>query len=252
MTLSRYAMVGFWGARRETPEALALRFGRLIDRLALINPVLSTWIWIDENRKPIPFARIRGQLAEKIAASVVRGDDGEPEPIFGYSFGTLNVLGDTPRLFDLSIRAGSWIVTDSFHPNMASLTTDYYAAPDPAIVTYKIFKQALLAIAEFFEVTFCAAFSDDLMDLWPKGQKFRFGWINYVSPRFAPLVTPPKSALVDYRQNGGLLMAATEETFLISNPQHLAVARDIQAALAPLNALSWPLDEGAGNASPRS
>ncbi|WP_219319592.1 Imm52 family immunity protein [Methylovirgula sp. HY1] len=252
MTLSRYAMVGFWGARQETPEALALRFNHLIDRLALIDPVLSNWIWINENRKPIQFARIQGQLAEKIAAAVAKADDGEPVPIFGYRFGTLNVLGDTPRLFDLSIHAGSWIENDSFYSNKASLTTDYYAAPDPAIVTYKIFKQALLAIAESFEVTFCAAFPNDLMDLWPKGQKFRFGWINYVSPRFAPLVTPPKSAFVEYRQNGGLLMAATDETFITSNPQHLAAARDIEAALAPLNALPWPLDEGADNASPLS
>jgi hypothetical protein len=69
-----------------------------------------------------------------------------------------------------------------------------------------------------------------------------FGWLNYVSPRFARLVTPPKTAIVDYRPNGGLLMAATDETFITANPKHLAVARDIEAALAPLNALPWPPD----------
>jgi hypothetical protein len=37
-------------------------------------------------------------------------------------------------------------------------------------------------------------------------------------------------------------MAATNETFITANPQHLAVARDIEAALAPVNALPWPLD----------
>ena len=47
-------------------------------------------------------------------------------------------------------------------------------------------------------------------------------------------------------------MAATDETFITSNPQHLVVARDIEAALALLNALSWPLDEEGENASARS
>jgi len=51
--------------------------------------------------------------------------------------------------------------------------------------------------------------------------------MNYVSPRFAPLITPPTTAIVEYQPNGGLFMAATDETFVASNPQHLAVAHDI-------------------------
>ncbi len=35
-------------------------------------------------------------------------------------------------------------------------------------------------------------------------------------------------------------MIATEETFRVDNPRQVAVAREIDAALAPLNALSWP------------
>lgn len=37
-------------------------------------------------------------------------------------------------------------------------------------------------------------------------------------------------------------MPATNETFVTSNPQHLAVAREIETALAPLNALPWSPD----------
>jgi hypothetical protein len=35
-------------------------------------------------------------------------------------------------------------------------------------------------------------------------------------------------------------MAAADTTFSMDNPAHLAVARDINAALAPINALPWP------------
>lgn len=242
MKSSRYAILGFWGPRRETPEAIAERFDRFIDRLALIDPVFGNWFWLVRREEPILFASIRNQLAQQIAAAVTLGDDGEPEPVFGYRFSTLNTLDATPRLIDLMICAGSWIENKFLHPNAARLDTDWYVAPDPSIVTYEIFKPALLAIAESFEATFCFAFPGGMGELWPIGQKFKFGWINYVSPRFAPLITPPQTAIVEYRPNGALLMAATDETFVTSNPQHLAVARDIEAALAPLNALPWPPD----------
>jgi Immunity protein 52 len=56
----------------------------------------------------------------------------------------------------------------------------------------------------------------------------------------APLITPPAAAIVERQPDGGLLMAATDEPFDTSNPAHLAVANDILAAVAPLNALPWP------------
>ena len=64
----------------------------------------------------------------------------------------------------------------------------------------------------------------------------------YVSPRFAPLITPPPSAINERTAQGGLLMSATEETFRVDNPAHLAVAHDILQALAPFEALPWPPD----------
>ena len=44
--------------------------------------------------------------------------------------------------------------------------------------------------------------------------------------------------------DGGLLLAATDDTFRTDNPTHLAVARDIEAALAPFNALPWTAETG--------
>jgi hypothetical protein len=245
MNLSQYIINAFWGPRRETPEELAITFDRLIDRLARIDPVFGNWIWWRRQPKPIAFASIRSRLAEKIALAVTRGDDGEPEPVYGYGFGTINSLLTTARSIGLRIRGGSW-AKGSFYSNTAHIETGWRVEPDPAIVTYPIFRAALLALAECCDVTFVSAYPWDLHDLWPNGLKFRFGWIHYVSPRFAPLVTPPHTAIVEYRPNGGLFMAATDETFITANPKHLAVARDIEAAIAPLNALPWPLDDEAG------
>ena len=56
----------------------------------------------------------------------------------------------------------------------------------------------------------------------------------------ASLVTPPPAQVIVGRlANGGLLMSATTQTFDVENPAHMAAAREIAAAIAPLNALPW-------------
>jgi hypothetical protein len=240
-----YTIYCFWGPRRETPEDLAVRFSKLIDQLALIDPAFCNWFWVGADQNPILFAAVRSRLAEEIAARVTRGDDGEPEPIYGYWMSVLSALEDTPRALSLSVKAGN-SAKPTIIPNMATMHTAWQMEPDPTITTYHNFRRVLIALAECFDVTFGSAYSRELRDLAPGDCKYPFGWINYVAPRFAPLVTPPKSAIVEHRPNGGLLMAATDETFVTSNPRHLAVARDIEAALAPLNALPWPPDAAPG------
>jgi len=69
---------------------------------------------------------------------------------------------------------------------------------------------------------------------------FREAWIQYLCPWLAEKITPPSTVLVEHLPNGGLLMSATTETFDVDNPKHLAAARDMAAAMAPLNALPWP------------
>jgi hypothetical protein len=67
--------------------------------------------------------------------------------------------------------------------------------------------------------------------------------MNYVSPRFARLITPPPAGIVAVRPNGGLFLAATKETFDTRNPAHMAAARAIEAALQPLNSIPYPIDD---------
>ena len=68
--------------------------------------------------------------------------------------------------------------------------------------------------------------------------------MTYLAAPFAAKIAPPHSAICE-QVDGGLLMTATEETFQVDNPAHVAVARDIDAAMAPINALPWPPDANA-------
>lgn len=190
---------------------------------------------------PLPFDTQVAPLAEKIAANVTTSDSDKPLPQLGYQLFAHNTMNMKrgPRNFESHMYAGGSI---RWPANMIGIDTDYGVVPDPDVVTYKVFKGALLALAETFEATIGSAYPASLIDLWPNDRRgqltLKLAWISYVAPRFAHLITPPSSAIVERRPDGGLLMAATDETFLATNPRHMGVAREIEVAVAPFNALS--------------
>jgi hypothetical protein len=236
----------FWGAREETSEELAARWLRLISRLQAVDPIFTNWYTWASRKPSLPFDTQVAPLAEKIAANVTTGDTGEPEPEIGYQLFAHNtpIKKRGPRNFEIHMYAGGLM---RWPLNMIGIRTDDGVVPDPDVVTYKIFKGALLALAETFEATIGSAYPTSLMNLWRKDRRgqltLKLAWISYVAPRFAPLITPPPSAIVEHRPDGGLLMAATDETFVTSNPAHMAVAHEIEAAVAPFNALPYPWEE---------
>jgi hypothetical protein len=216
-----------------------VRWIRLIDRLQAIDPLFAHWYSWTEDTPIVRFDPRIVPLAQKMADTVFI-EDGTPEPRYGYRTIARNTadLNWGPRYLSATMHAGN-----SIGANWLNMGTDYGFAPDPDVITYPIFKGAVLAFAETFEATRACAYPDTLMDLWPSGRSWPtlcLSWISYVAPRFVHLITPPPTAIVERRPDGGLLMAATDETFSTANPAHLAVARDIEAAIAPLNALPWP------------
>jgi hypothetical protein len=234
-----YDIDAWWGPRREAPKSIAERFLNLVDRLTAIDPVFGNWIYsLDE--APVRLDTLRDEMEAAVERHVSRADNGNPVPVNGYSVAVVNSLRSESQRIRVHVRAGSSYLAP-YLTNYVDIGTSSKVAADPALVTYPIFRTALLALAETFETTWCAAYPRDIMIHWKTGF-FRLGWMSYVSPRFAPLVTPPATAIVEYRPNGALFMAATDETFVTSNPQHMAVARDIKASLAPLNALPHPPD----------
>lgn len=239
-----------WGARAEAPPALADRFLLTIDALRPLNPLLDTWIWcnVPEARASdlatgsYPLGQIRSCIVPQIEANVSRAEEGAlPDPDYGYLLLAMTDRTSTEGTASLSVGAGSGLsgVAHAFK-NHASF--DIGPEPDPSLTTYAVLRAALLVIAETWEATWAEASPDDIRPEW-SGHPFRCAWMSYLSPRLAPRVTPPASAIVEYRPNGGLFLAATNETFATANPKHLVVAREIEAALRPLNDLAFPTDD---------
>ncbi|MGH6838612.1 MAG: Imm52 family immunity protein [Methylocella sp.] len=231
-----YYIHAYWERRAETPEALAARFVRLIDRLREIDPVFALWTCV--SKRPKKFETMRDRYAEEVAAGLSKDDWGEPEPIYGYWFGALTREQARERIFSARIHAGSTYPKP--FANDAVLSRSSGIITDPSVITYNIFKPALLAMAEAWDPVCCAAYPDALIERVPGGINFHEAWIQYLCPWLASIITPPSApVIVEHLPNGGLLMSATAQTFDVSNPAHMAAARDMAASIAPLNALPW-------------
>jgi hypothetical protein len=241
----RYSITAYWGPRQENPEACAERLLHMLAPLSLIDPVFSDWFFLGLRKGTHLAALGQGDIAKLIAEGVYRGDSGEPFPQGGYRFGAANGLKRVPRGVSVRVHAGNLYPANYFN-NVVSVSTERLNEENATFINLRVFKSALLAVAAAWDATWCGAYPDDLLALRTKPDPprplFGLSWITFNSARFAPMITPPRSAIVENAPGGGLLMIATEERFSTQNPQHLAVARDIEAALAPVNALPWPPD----------
>ncbi|WP_020174477.1 Imm52 family immunity protein [Methyloferula stellata] len=224
-----YHIRAAWGPRVETPSAMAASFVRYIDILRNLDPVFS--LWTTGMKRPVKFETVRDHFEDIVMDSVSIDDDGDPELEYGYGpFAcTRDVAG--PLVFGINTSLGSCLN----NTNYVDLHTNSAEIPDPRIITYKIFKAALLGIVEIWDPLDCRATPHELLKLIDSDGYFRAVWMQYLSPPLARLITPPATSINEYLPNGGLLMSATTETFKVDNPSHVAVACDIADATAPLN-----------------
>ena len=258
----------YWGPRPEQPAEIGHRCSRLLNRLAMISPSFTDWSFV--SRVPVPTSRnydgprgvadfLREQyqtialdnlsadgLAELIKAGVCRDDNDAPVPASGYFFGAFTGSGrDTPCI-SLNVHAGN-IYRGNYYLNSAQIETPPLDTGNRLTDALPTLTATMLALARSWDATWAAVCPKDLMALWPspsdkKQPSFNMAWVTYLSQRFAPVVTPPRSAIVEYTREGGLVMTATRDRFDVTNPAHLAAAREIEAAMAPVNALPWPPD----------
>ena len=244
-----YRIITYWGPRRETPAELAPRMLRMLEGLAQIDPLLSGWQWFG-GKKLVPERELNLTTAESLLEFGLERDKLTKKPLLslGY-YVSIHTRWRQPSELELQGKLGVGI-PGFFYDNEVTLATSYLKPPDEAVLKYRIFKPALVLLATLWKANWACAHPIALSDLLPHDTRRRTcslygGWITYLSAAWAAKVTPPKSALVERAPDGGLLMIATVETFRVDNPQHVAVAREIDAALAPLTALPWPPNDTA-------
>lgn len=231
--------------RPESAAAVAERFVKTLNSLSRIDALFTDWQITDLRRRAShPLAKVRPQLADVVARNVVRDDQG-PSPEDGYHASAGVGKVDDPRGASFAVRAGGK------SKNYGKLEFgSWRVTPDPAIVTYKRYRAALLAInAEWLPSWACAyalrsgivavpitiapgvqATSIESVTPVPGDPTFpdtvfHIPWIAYLSPKLAAGLKLTPEILAEHTPDGGLLMTATEERLDPTNPEHLRRAR---------------------------
>jgi hypothetical protein len=206
------------------------KFLRTIDALSHIDPIFDDWNVIDcQAMSSSPLAKVRPRIAALVENNVSRDDWDSPDADPGYYVVGMTGNSIDPRSMSLTINSGG-----KEKGEIMLEAGDVEVASDPAIVTYPLFKAALLVINSIWSPTWtnACAFEMDYeneplipgMPLFPYS-RFHIPWLAYLSAPLADGADLPAEILTERTPDGGLLMIAAEERLDPTNPQHLRRSR---------------------------
>lgn len=244
----RYFIRSGWDERRDAPAAIAAKFLNTLDTLSGVDPIFSSWeIFDPRNASSQPLSMARPRTATIVENNVDRNDFDEPSPQYGgYHANAMAGEFKDPRSVHFRVTAGGRV------ENGTKLEFgEYDVAPDLAIVTYPLFKAALLAVDAIWGAQWaCAqAFRSGVIAV-PMGlgglpgsrmdrvtqvpidpsfprSIFHIPWIAYLAAPLAAGVQIAPEILSERTPDGGLLMTACEESLDPTNPEHARRARII-------------------------
>jgi hypothetical protein len=226
-----------FAARLVNPEWLGSKFVATLDALTQIDRnIFPDWEVGDLlAMKGFPLAAARSRIAEIISHNVSRDDLGRPVVEDGYTavaYTTIDVKSHRMRF---------WVSPRGRYDTDVWLKAgDEMVAPDPAIVTYPLFRAALLAVNAIWQQHWACvqAFRVDYGEalLYPGAALFPYSyfhipWIAYLSAERAAGVALAREILTERMPDGGLLMSATTERLDPTNPDHVRRARILAETL---------------------
>jgi hypothetical protein len=227
-----YDVQSAWFGRPEAPAEVANKYLGTLDRLEHAHALFNDWRTslggLDD--PTLTVASLRPSFTEWVWKGAVRDDYGEPDPEDGYQlFAWAAAARETEtepgsRIVSFYARAGGrWDGSCEFKVG------DYLFPPDPAFVTYPIYRDALLAMVAVWQPPWanaqCAIWgqrptSPPALPPFPYS-RFQMPWISYLSAERAAGVNPPNVVAIERTPDGGLLMTATEERFDPENAGHM-------------------------------
>jgi immunity protein 52 of polymorphic toxin system len=228
----RYCIRSDLPAHPESPTSIGAKFLITLDALSRIDPtIFCDWNITDLPAiESLPLAAARSCIATIIERNVSRDDLGEPDPDWGGYWALASTgHGLGPRRMSLRIAAGA--KRDGATDLEAG---EYDMLPDPAVVTYPVFKGALLAINAIWPPAWACAYAlrmdYDKVPLCPGAalfpySRFHIPWFAYLSAPLAVGIELPPEIMTERMPDGGLLMIATEERLEPTNPEHLRRTR---------------------------
>jgi len=230
-----YGINSAWPGLSETTAEIGRRFVKTLDDLSSLDPWFRSWgVSVADDDSPTePLDRYRSNIAQFVAGNVKPDDWGEPDPREGYWLFAENNTPPPPSPQTSAVffvTAGSdW--RDKGHFEIGSPPKP----PDPGVITYAIYKGAILAMVSNWPAPWaCAKCSI-------KGRKpptlpgeppfpysgFQMPWIAYLNAERAANLGPLQEIITERTPDGGLLMTATKDRFDPANVAHMRPSRQI-------------------------
>lgn len=218
-------------ASSESPTSIGAKFLETLDALSRIDPTIFTnWQLIDlRAASSLPLAAARSHIADMITKNVSRDERDEPDLSNGYRGCAFTDKVVRSRQITLTILTGG-----TYQGDVWLETGDWNVLPDPAIVTYQIFRRALLTINEIWPPPWACADAFRMgyyeVPLFPGAplfpySRFHIPWIAYLSSPLAAELELSPEVMTERTPDGGLLMITTEDRLDPTNPEHLRRAR---------------------------
>lgn len=235
----------------DTPASIGAKFVETLDALSAIEPgIFGDWEVMDfPARKSLRLAAARTRISSIIERNVSRDQLGNPEPVYGYTASAFTQPEEKSRQVNL------WIKASGIERTQNTLETGTWQVfPDPTIVTYPLFKAALLAIRLIWlpPWTCAQAFRSNTVKVYdsPTDQGyslkslpmipadptfpesiFHIPWFAYLSAPLALGIKLPPEIQTERTTDGGLLMTATKERLDPDIPEHARRARILSETL---------------------
>jgi hypothetical protein len=225
-----------------SPGWLGARFLATLDALTQIDPnIFPDWEVGDlPAMKGYPLAVARSRIADIIDHNVSLDDAGQPEPESDYAAVAHTTID--ARSLRMTVWANHW--------NVWLKAGDEMVPPDPAIVTYPLFRAALLAINAIWQQQWACVqafrwnyamvpvhggtggYSFEDRPMLPQDPTFPYSifhipWIAYLSAALATGVQLAPEIATERTADGGLLMTATKDRLDPDNSEHARCARII-------------------------
>jgi hypothetical protein len=211
----------------ESPASIGAKFLNTLDALSRIDPtIFANWQVMDfPGRRSLPLAAVRSRIVAIVDNNASRDDFGQPEPYRGYSAGAYTGHGLGPRRMSLRIRTGG---KNAGETDLQAGEHDMF--PDPAIVTYPVFKAVLLAIKAIWPPAWACAYAFrldyDKAPLFPGAALFPYScfhipWLAFLSAPLAAGIELPPEIKRERTPDGGLLMIAADERLEPTDPEQL-------------------------------
>ena len=225
-----YYSQAHWYRRREDAASIANRFERYLDKLAGISPLLAD-MFVRVRKAGMPFETARPNLASLVQKTAERDEKGRMDAADGFA------IGSRTRGKNTNFSLLGFVGRDYHSPDMNNimLSTDSGFWPNQSLMTYPLFRATMLATIECWDPLLCVVQCSTLQPYMARGSWYRESWMTYVHPSLVHRVSPPEIPVVEPTPDGGLLLAATTETFDVDNPDHLEAARRICQATRHLD-----------------